>query len=268
MSIDYPLLAKNLALIVVWLLVLPGAFIALLTAVNRNTKQYLANGFGVNSELYLGFIGIFFHELSHLLVALVFGHHITKFRLLKRPHPHQRTANGEQDLALGYVNHTWNQRSWYQNTGNLFIGIAPIFGCSLVLLGLTAWLLPGLFRGLVTLMGQSSGLEWEDLRQTIVGASDPWWHWLVMILLAMNISVGGFDLSRADFSNSKMGLIGFVLLILAVTAGWTIISGATAWLQAVANGMTLLAIILTCSLIVSIITNFFVRIVLHIKWHH
>lgn len=268
MTVDYALLVKNLALIVFWLLVLPGAFIALLTGVNRNTKQYLANGFGINSELYLGFIGIFFHELSHLIVALLFGHHITQFRLLKRPHPHQRTANGEKDLALGYVNHTWNQSSWYQSTGNLFIGIAPIFGCSLVLLGLTAWLLPDLFNGLVTVVSQPLNLHWEGLREVVVGAHDPWWHWLLMGLLAMNISVGGFDLSSADFANSQMGLIGFIILIMVVTAGWTLIDGATGWLRGVAVVMTLLTVVLTCSLLISLVTNFFVRIVLHVKWHH
>lgn len=268
MTINYMLLIQNLALIVFWLLVVPGAFIALLTGVNRNTKQYLANGFGINSELYLGFIGIFCHELSHLLVALLFGHRITGVRLLKRPHPNQRTRNGDSDLALGYVNHTWNQGNWYQSTGNLFIGIAPIFGCSLVLLGLTAWLLPGLFAGLVAFASHPLALDWSALRHAITDANDSWGHGLIVFILAMNISIGGFDLSAADFRNSKMGLIGFTILILVVTAIWTLLTGAAGWLRGVATVMALLAVILSGALLISGLANLLVRLCLHVKWHH
>ena len=38
-----------------------------------------------------------------------------------------------------------------------------------------------------------------------------------MILLSLNISIGGFDLSAADFANSRIGLIGFVIVVVALT---------------------------------------------------
>lgn len=44
MTINYMLLLQNLALIVFWLLVVPGAFIALLTGVNRNTQHQTVPG--------------------------------------------------------------------------------------------------------------------------------------------------------------------------------------------------------------------------------
>lgn len=267
MTVDYALIFKNLGIVGLWLIVIPFSFIALLTYINRNTKHYLANGLGVDSELYLGWLGIFFHETSHLLVALLFGHHITAVRLLKRPHPDRRDANGDPDLTLGYVNHTWNQRNWYQNTGNLFIGIAPIFGCTLVLLGLTALFLPTLFSGIIALTATPLSLDWESFREAIVGASDPWWHWLVMLILAMNISVGGFDLSSADFANSQVGLIGFASVLAAITVVLTLFQSATGWLTGIAAVMVVVSVVLTFSLIVSVLANLLVRLVLQVKWH-
>lgn len=267
MTVDYALIFKNLGLVGLWLLVIPFLFITLLTYINRDTKRYLANGCGINSELYLGWLGIFFHETSHLLVALLFGHHITSFRLLKRPHPDQTTPNGDRDLTLGYVNHTWNQNSWYQNTGNLFIGIAPIFGCSLVLLGLTAWLLPSLFQSILALTTTPLSLDWENFREALTGATDPWWHWLIALILAINISVGGFDLSQADFANSKTGLIGFTAVITAITVVLTLFQAASGWLKGIAAIILILSVVLTFSLVVSVLANLLVRLFLQIKWH-
>lgn len=267
MTIDYALIFKNLGIAGFWLLALPFIYIALLTYINRDTKRYLANGCGVNSELYLGWLGIFFHETSHLLVAVLFGHHITGVRLLKRPHPDKLDAQGEPDLTLGYVNHTWNQRNWYQNTGNLFIGIAPIFGCTAVLLGLTALLLPNLFSGILVLTAHPLALDWESFREALVAASDPWWHWLIMLLVAMNISIGGFDLSSADFANSQTGLIGFTTVVVAITVILTMAGAATGWLSGIAALMLVISVVLTFSLIVSVIANLLVRLFLQIKWH-
>lgn len=267
MTVDYALIFKNLGLVGVWLLLIPFIFITLLTYINRDTKRYLANGCGVNSELYLGWLGIFCHELSHLLVAVIFGHHITGVRLLKRPHPDHKLANGEADLTLGYVNHTWNQRSWYQNTGNLFIGVAPIFGCSLVLLGLTAGFLPSVFQGILALTTTPLNLDWVTFRQALVTGHESWWRWLVMLILAVNISVGGFDLSSADFANSKIGLLGFAAVMAAITVILTLVNFATGWVTGIAAIMLVLCVVLTFSLIVSVLANLLVKLFLQIKWH-
>ena len=267
MTFDYVVIFKNLGLVGLWLLAVPFLFIACLTYINRDTKRYLANGCGINSELYVGWIGIFCHELSHLLVALLFGHHITSVRLLKFPHPTKKTATGEPDLTLGYVNHTWTKGNWYQNTGNLFIGIAPIFGCSLVLLGLTAWLLPNVFNAILSLTTTPLSLDWESFREGLTQSSDPWWHWVIMLVLAINISVGGFDLSSADFANSQIGLIGFTTIITIVTVVLTVLQTASGWIKGVAAVMLVLSVILTFSLLVSLLANLLVKLFLQVKWH-
>ncbi|MFC6206503.1 hypothetical protein [Levilactobacillus tongjiangensis] len=267
MNTDLTEIFKNLGIVGLNLLVIPFIFVTLLTYLNRDTKKFLANGFGVNSELYLGFIGIFFHELSHLLTAVLFGHRIDRVRLLKRPHPDRVGADGQPDLALGYVNHTWNQRNWYQTIGNLFIGIAPIFGCAAVLLGLTALLIPSIFNGMLALVADPFNLNWQGFSQALGGDTHPFMRWTIMILLSLNISIGGFDLSAADFANSRIGLIGFVGIITAVTVILTMLNLADGYLKVVAAAITLLALVLGYSLFVSFLTNLLVRLGLQIKDH-
>lgn len=267
MNTDLTLILKNLGIVGVDLLVIPLVFVALLTLLNRNTKAFLANGFGVNSELYLGFIGIFFHELSHLLTAILFGHRIDKVRLLKRPHPNRRGLDGQPDLALGYVNHTWNQHNWYQVTGNLFIGIAPIFGCAAVLLGLTAVLMPSWFHGMLTLIANPFDLNWTGFLGELGGDDHPWIRWTLMILLSLNLSIGGFDLSAADFANSRIGLIGFITIIVLLTIGLTVFNLASGFLTFLTGAIILLAVVLSYALIISLFTNLLVRLALQIKDH-
>lgn len=267
MNTDLSLILKNLGLVGLDLLVIPFVFVTLLTYLNRDTKKFLANGLGVNSELYLGFIGIFLHELSHLLMAVLFGHRIDQVRLLKRPHPQRIGPDGNPDLALGYVNHTWNRRNWYQTTGNLFIGIAPIFGCALVLLGLTALLIPSLFNGMLTLIADPFNLDWRGFIAALGGDSHPLVRWIIMILLSLNISIGGFDLSAADFANSRIGLIGFVTVVVVITVLLTMGNIASGYLRVITAAVILLALILGYALLVSLFTNLVVRLAFQIKEH-
>lgn len=89
------------------------------TLINQPSHQAAdCQPFGIGGQIGFGFLGIMIHEASHLLMALVFGHHVDQFRLVRIP-----TADND---TLGYVHHTWNNRNLYQNMGNLFIGVAPI----------------------------------------------------------------------------------------------------------------------------------------------
>lgn len=94
----------NICLVLGLLIGVPFLFIYLLSAINRNTKQQIANHFGTAGQIGFGFLGVIIHEASHLLMALVFGHHIDQFRLIRIP--------TSDNPALGYVHHTWNQRNF------------------------------------------------------------------------------------------------------------------------------------------------------------
>lgn len=90
--------------------------------IEEKNNQLLQKTFGVKSIIFTGFIGTVVHELSHLIMALLFNHKIIAVELF-------RPKKYKNDGVLGFVKHTYNSKSLYQQIGNFFIGIAPmIFG--------------------------------------------------------------------------------------------------------------------------------------------
>ncbi|WP_338209806.1 hypothetical protein [Lactiplantibacillus paraxiangfangensis] len=243
-------LVENNLLVLLITLGIPGGFAGLLTFINRRSKANLVNHFGINSQVYCGFLGIMLHEISHLILAIIFRHGIQSVQLLKRPHLHPNTDD-DDDLALGYVNHTWNRHDPYQVIGNLFIGIAPIFGCTAALLGLDLWLAPGLAQAILKLAETPSRPDWSGSWQALVSTPVGWWQALLLLFLTVTIVLGGFDLSPADYENSAVGLYSTFGVIVVVTTILTLL-GITSWIQVLVSWGFTLAIILCYSLIVSL----------------
>ena len=244
-------LIKNNSIVLLIIIGLPGLFAWLLTSVNRQTKANLVNHYGINSQVYFGFLGIIIHELSHLVLALIFRHGIQSVRLLKRPHLHPENETAD-DLALGYVNHTWNRHSLYQVIGNLFIGVAPIFGCTAALLGLDWFLAPGLFQAIFKLADTPEQPQWTASWQALTSTSTSWWQLLLLLILTVTIVIGGFDLSPADYQNSAIGLYSTVGIVLVLTTLLTLI-GITSWIHTLVTWGLMVAIILGYSLLVSLV---------------
>ena len=167
---------------------LPGLLGALVVVISHQNKLLSVQLGGFWAQILGGGLGIILHELSHLLVAVLFGHRITKVALLRIPDRQDPT-----DQSLGYVNHAWNPHSLYQQAGNVFIGLAPVLICPIVMLLTTKWLVPVSYA---TLLG--------DLTS---GASDPLGRVVVWLLLMINIAIGGFDVSPADLTNARTGLV-------------------------------------------------------------
>jgi hypothetical protein len=94
------------------------------------TQKRLAERFGWNAVLWTGWLGTPVHELSHVVMCRIFGHRVDEVALFE-PDP--------ESGRLGYVRHSYRRENWFDNFGNLFIGIAPLIGGSLVLIGLL-WL--------------------------------------------------------------------------------------------------------------------------------
>ena len=59
----------------------------------------------------------------------------------------KRDENG----VLGYVNHSYNPNSIYQQTGNFFIGIAPIFGGITAIIALMHIIIPKTYNEFITI---------------------------------------------------------------------------------------------------------------------
>ena len=125
--------AVDFAGLVVALLGGLALFALLLHLVERRISRRLSHRFGWRSVLVTGWLGVPVHELSHLLLCVVFRHRVVSFSLLD-PDP--------QTGTLGYVRHAYRQRSPYQLAGSFFIGIAPLLGGALVLVAALRLLLP------------------------------------------------------------------------------------------------------------------------------
>ena len=83
---------------------------------------------GWKGIMLTAWIGTPVHESGHLLMCYIFRHKVKGFKLFDRK---------ARDGVLGYVNHSWNRKSLYQNIGNFFIGMGPIFsGTAALILGM------------------------------------------------------------------------------------------------------------------------------------
>jgi hypothetical protein len=177
--------------------------------------------FGLKGYLYaFGWLGTAVHEIGHAIFAVIFGHKITEMKLFS-PDPESGT--------LGYVSHSYNKRSIYQNIGNFFIGIGPIILGSLFLYLITYLL----FRFNVMQLNSISlnigqGFELSMITGFI---SDVWnssvdyvhyifysgnftW-WKLVIALYVLFSVGSsITLSAPDVQGSMSGFVYFVITLL------------------------------------------------------
>jgi hypothetical protein len=118
-------------------LILVGIILGVLES---RANFYVQKAFSRKGILVTAWIGTPIHELGHLLMCYLFRHKISGFKLFDRK---------AKDGVLGYVNHNWNSKSLYQNIGNFFIGMGPIFsGTAALILGMHL-LLPDSFARVV-----------------------------------------------------------------------------------------------------------------------
>jgi len=161
--------------------------------VSRRVEYRTIQLAGQNGYIYvLGFLGTPVHELGHALMCVLFRHRIEEIRLFK---PDKETG------TLGFVRHSYNQRSLYQQVGNFFIALGPIVLGGIVLFS-AAWLLLG------------SGLLYADVDSTaavttiadIPAAIRDWFGQIF-------INLGRF-FSNLDYSDYKTWI--FLYLVLAI----------------------------------------------------
>lgn len=237
--------------LLLWLILIPGLLGTLLVLMSRKNKQLVTGINGLPGMILFGGIGVMLHELSHLIVALLFGHHIDRVALLHIPR-----RDDLSDNRLGYVNHSWNDHNLYQRCGNFFIGIAPVIGCTLIMTLLTRYLAPQIYNDcLQLLLPTASPLP--------VGEGQKWQFWAWLILM-VNIAVGGFDLSSADLRNSLHGITALIIVLIVVVLLLT-------WLSTpLTVGQWLKEHLLICywALILAIVFNVILWIILRLLYRH
>lgn len=97
-------------------------FTLIVHRIERFVQIHLAERFGWKSVLWTAWLGTPIHELSHAFFCKVFQHKIDEMQLF------------EPDInegRLGFVKHSYRKKNWYQEIGNVFIGVAPLFGGTL-----------------------------------------------------------------------------------------------------------------------------------------
>lgn len=116
-----------------------GGFILcglILGVLESETDRNLLHSFGQPGVILISLLGTPVHEIGHAMMAFIFGHKIVKMKLLQFNSP---------DGTLGYVNHSYNPRNFYQRVGNFFIALGPLFSGTGVLFAVMYFLLPNTF---------------------------------------------------------------------------------------------------------------------------
>jgi hypothetical protein len=198
----------------------------LLGLVEKYSNRMLTRAFGARGVLLTAWIGTPIHEIGHLLMCFVWGHRVTRIKLLQLNSP---------DGVLGFVEHQYNRNSIYQQVGNFFIGLGPIFsGIGSLILGMYL-LVPRAFATFKVQIHQHVALENLDINvlKVIGGAvvaiskslftfhnliSPTFWLFLVF---AISVS-SHIALSKADIQGSAKGLamIFFLLFSFNIVTGF------------------------------------------------
>ncbi|MPQ29891.1 hypothetical protein E4V42_00315 [Clostridium estertheticum] len=196
-------------------------FVGFILGFLRNHSiENFQRSFGWKAVAITAIIGVPIHELSHAILCLVFRHKISKLVLLQR-----KDENG----VLGYVNHAYNPNSIYQQTGNFFIGIAPIFGGISAIIALMYTIIPKTYNQFISISMVNINItkinsvslngilnSYIDLIKIIFSVtnfSNP--YFILFLFLAICIS-SHISLSSADIKGASKGLIVIFFIVLAL----------------------------------------------------
>jgi hypothetical protein len=220
--LSYTWTAIRASLLQIGIFFVPGLLLTLVMNLVSSVMQrraLLTMGKGWYLGLF-GWLGTTVHELGHAVFCLIFRHKITAIKLFE-PDP--------QTGTLGYVEHTYEPTSLYQQAGNFFIGIGPVLlGTSLIfvlmyfLLGIN----PFTFTASANIT-TTSIYSWEALGQLVqifwnssgnllyqIFSTQNISTWQFYLFLYLAFAIGSFiSLSPADLKGSFKGFGIIVILI-------------------------------------------------------
>lgn len=222
----------------------------------------LAERFGWKSVLWTGWLGTPIHELSHAAMCVVFRHKIIEMKLFE---PDLKTGR------LGYVKHSWSRKNWYEEVGNVFIGLAPLMGGSIVLAILLLIFYPGVSRDAVEVLRANSDsqntwqMTWEATMTIVSGICD-WGNLLtsrfwafVYLVLCVGTHMAP---SRSDYEGAGKGIFTFALIVVVVVVLLCFVSGnSEKLLPAVMETMAPIFAVLLLSVILSLVATIVIYLV-------
>jgi hypothetical protein len=201
----------------------------------------------------LGWIGTPVHETGHLLMCWLFRHQVQEVRFFA---PDDKTG------TLGYVRHSFDPRSLYQQVGNLFIALGPlVLGAGVLFL--LSWIIsppPTLLPGRLgeAQIGSFADipaalLAWfVDVGRAVLGFFadldvGDWRSWLFLYLV---LAVGSHaNLSLSDLTSARGGLTVLAVALFLANALLLIVADVPlAPFQAVGSVLgTLSSVLLVCT---------------------
>jgi hypothetical protein len=177
-----------------------------------------------------GFIGTPVHELSHALMCILFGHNITKMKVVN---------TDKRSKTLGYVEHTYYKTNLYHQIGNYFIGISPIFAGGAAVL-LFVWIfVPDMLTETTAVLGGKLDLDsapriLSEMWRILFGAENfsDVRYWIALVL-SLTVVIH-MEISRSDIRSGLRGLLvlAVMLLVADLVLGF-MFPAALSWLTGV-----------------------------------
>lgn len=183
-------------------------------------QHRLVSRFGWRSVLVTGWLGTPIHELSHAAMCLLFGHRIDELQLFDPD---------LEDGRLGYVRHSYRRGNWFEEAGNLFIGVAPLLGGSLALVAVSLLFYPSAMTSVAEAVRQFSAAEiqpfpWGEAAEAVISScwqivsrGDPatlrfWIYAYLVVCIASHMAP-----SRSDYAGALRGAVVVGILAFLVT---------------------------------------------------
>lgn len=200
MAIEIVKLALTLIVSIFGIFLVSGFVIGKLEHLNA---IYIGKAFGRIGIFITSFIGTPVHEFGHFIMCIIFRHQVVEVKWF-------RPIASQTDGILGYVNNRYNPKSIYQNIGNFFIGMAPLFVGSLVIMILSRLLIPDTFNLIINM----KEISVKSILSAIFAAGNlksiSFW---IFVFLAVSISTH-MELSRQDIKGSISGIVAIILIII------------------------------------------------------
>lgn len=170
----------------------------------RNKSMYNYNQrFGRKAIYFTGIVGVPIHELSHLIIAKIFGHKIKEVKFFQP---------NIEDGTLGYVNHSYNPKNIYHQIGNFFIGIAPIICGSLFIILLLKIFVPASLESTNDLLNANGLFIFLKNIFSLSNFKRPEFYLFLYLVFSICSHI---SLSKADIKGAFIGVI-FIFLILLI----------------------------------------------------
>lgn len=215
----------------------------------KETNTMLYRSLGKQATYLTSFIGVPVHELSHALVAKMFGFRINKIKLLQFNDP-----NGRR----GYVNYSMNPNSRKDRIGAFFTSVAPLY-IGVGVITLLFWLLlPDTFgkwwsdiaqiNNLIDILPYSFGVFLE------LFSKENFSNELFYMFLIIGISIAScMTLSGADIRIAKEGVFSVVFVVLMVNT-YRVLTTDSSVLNLTSSGISAMAFSPVMMIIYSMIT--------------